>query len=331
MKNTTIKSLIMILVFSLVLSGCSLAQQEKVKILTIEEAKNKALQFINDNLMKPDSKAEIATTTEENGLYKFVVNIGREENIDSYMTKDGKKFFPNVMDIEEIEKETKQKETELSEEEESSIQTITKTDNPKVELFVMSHCPYGTQIEKGIIPVLEILKDKVDFELKFCDYAMHGKKELDEQLRQHCIQKQGTDKIINYLKCFLVDDKAEECVKSTKGINATDLNACIATTDKEYKVTEQFNNKETWKSGKFPAFDVYKKDNEKYKIAGSPNLVINGNKTSSSRSAAELLKTVCSGFNNPPEECNNAQLSSATPSPGFGFEASGNGSDATCN
>lgn len=328
MKNTTIKSLITLLVFSLILSGCSLAKKDKIKILTLNEAKIKTEQFINDNLMKSNGKAIIKTITEESGLYKTIVDIGRKEDIDSYITKDGKIFFPQVMNIDEVEKENKQQKTETNQQDSTPL-TVNKTDKPKVEMFVMSYCPYGIQIEKGIIPVIETLKDKIDFELKFCDYLMHEKKELDEQLLQYCVQKQGSNKVINYLKCFLKDGKSKECV-SAVGVNDAVLNLCITTTDKEYRVTEQYNNRDTWKNGNFPVFDVYKKDNEKYKIAGSPSLVINGSNVSSGRSAAELLKTICAGFNNPPEECK-IQLSSTKPSTGFGFKATSGDDKASCN
>ena len=36
-----------------------------------------------------------------------------------------------------------------------------KKEKPEVELFVMSHCPFGTQIEKGMLPVARLLGDKI--------------------------------------------------------------------------------------------------------------------------------------------------------------------------
>ena len=54
----------------------------------------------------------------------------------------------------------------------------------------MSHCPYGTQMEKALLPVIETLgANNVNFELKFNTYAMHDKVELDEQLTQYCVKK----------------------------------------------------------------------------------------------------------------------------------------------
>ena len=205
----------------------------------------------------------------------------------------------------------------------------TKSAKPVVELFVMSHCPYGTQIEKGILPVVEALGDKIDYELKFCTYAMHSKKELDEQLTQYCVQKEGKDKIHSYLGCFLEDEsKSEECLKES-GVNIANVKSCVASTDKEFAVSAGFEDKSTWSGGRYPLFNVYKEDNEKYGVGGSPTLIINGEKVSSGRDSAGLLSAICSAFEEAPEECN-LELSSASPSPGFGYGA-GAATDASCN
>ena len=108
----------------------------------------------------------------------------------------------------------------------ATIADIPKAERASVELFVMSHCPYGTQMEKGILPAIEALGDKVDFGLKFCDYAMHGQKEIDEQLNQHCIQKNQPDKLASYLNCFLEKGEGDKCLGDT-GINISKLNSNI--------------------------------------------------------------------------------------------------------
>ena len=192
----------------------------------------------------------------------------------------------------------------------------------------MSHCPYGTQIEKGMLPVLETLDDKIDFELKFCTYAMHGEKELQEQLRQYCIQKEEPDKLVSFLSCFLEADESDKCVAEV-GINSSKLASCVAATDKEYKVIESFNDESTWLNGRFPIFDVYKEDNEKYGIAGSPGMVVNVKVVQSGRDSKSLLEIICSGFNEQPEECT-TELSSTPPAPGFGFDGEGNDANNSC-
>ena len=292
--------------------------------LGLEKAKTKIENFINEILIKSDDKVAIKESSEESGLYKIVVTASNGQDVETYVTKDGKLFFDRVMDIEEITKENEK----ANNPETPQAQEVTKNDKPDVELFVMSHCPYGTQIEKGILPVIETLGDKIDFELKFCDYAMHSKKELDEQLRQHCIKTEEPTKFISYLQCFLEADKSDECLKTTK-INTSKLNACVSATDKKYKVTENFNDKNTWK-GSYPTFNIYKEDVDKYSVGGSPALVINGTTAESGRDSASLLATICSGFNNPPEECS-VELSPDTPSPGFGFGTTNGGDSASCN
>lgn len=203
-----------------------------------------------------------------------------------------------------------------------------KTNKPNVELFVMSQCPYGTQIEKGIIPVIEKLGNKIDFEVKFVDYAMHGETELKEQLNQYCIQKEQNDKYIGYLKCFLKDGKSEDCLKQTN-INQSKLSGCVAQTDNKFKIMANFKSKTGYK-GQFPGFDIYKTENEKYGVAGSPTLVINGGEVDSGRDSNSLLKTICSAFNNAPSECG-SNLSSDTPAPGFGEGTQAGSATGGCN
>ncbi len=205
-----------------------------------------------------------------------------------------------------------------------------KMEVPQVELFVMSHCPYGTQTEKGFIPVVELLGDKIDFEIKFVSYAMHGKKEIDEETLQYCVQKEQNDKFIPYLKCFLKEGNTTECVDEV-GLNKGMLDACIKATDEEFKITELYNDKSTWSGGSYPQFNTHKAENEKYGVKGSPSLVVNGVTIESfNRDPASLLQIVCLGFEDKPAECDE-ELSSAIPSAGFGFETtSSTTSQGTC-
>jgi len=323
------KLLFLSLAFAFALSACSFPQQgEKVQNLSLEEAKVMATDFINNNLMQAGQEVSIKEVVEEGNLYKVVVNApGSEDDIVSYLTKDGKTFFPQGLDVAEyIEKsaEAKNQQAAASQQEAAKVEPAEVSN---VELFIMSYCPYGTQIEKGILPVLEALGDKVDFELKFCDYAMHGEKELNEQLNQYCIQKEQNAKLLPYLKCFLADSDSDACLKET-GVNVGKLKTCVKNTDNEFDVTKNFADKSTWK-GNFPTFNVHKEETDKYGVAGSPSIVINGAKVSSGRDANSLLKLICSGYENPPEECN-TELDSTSPAPGFGFGGTGSATNAGC-
>ncbi len=204
-----------------------------------------------------------------------------------------------------------------------------KLDKPVVELFVMSHCPYGTQTEKGMLPVAKLLGDKIDFSIKFCSYVMHGKTEIDEQTLEYCVQKDQADKYLDYMSCFLEEGNTDECLEET-GIDRGKLGICINQTDLEFKITENYEDKSTWLSGSFPVFDIHKEENERYGIGGSPGLAVNGvNVPSFGRDPKSLLDIVCAGFKEKPDECSE-ELSTASPSPGFGFSGTGEGSSASC-
>lgn len=331
--STTMKKIIFAsMAFALILTGCSLTKPKTAKqVIGVEEAKAKAADFINKNLMQAGTVVTVKEVLDQGDLYKVVVTMPTGQDINSYLSKDGKTFFPQAMDIAEMEK---QKQTDQTAQTGATADKtaavpaeIKKSDKPAVELFVMSYCPYGTQIEKGIIPVVEALGDKIDFSLKFCDYAMHGEKELNENLAQYCIQKEQPKKLTSYLTCFLKNSNSADCAKQA-GVDDAKLKFCVSAADTQYKVTEKNKDKSAWSNGTYPPFDVYKADNEKYGVQGSPTLVINGQQADSGRDSASLLKTICSAFNTQPEECKKA-LSSTAPSAGFG-EGAGSDSGGGC-
>lgn len=295
---------------------------KKSNEISAQEASAKTETFINEYLMPSGSQAKITETSEEYDLYKMKIDIGSEEPVESYVTKDGKLFFPQALEI-------TPNQTADNNAQANSTPTpvnVPKSDKPEIELFVMSYCPFGTQMEKGLLPVLETLGDKIDFTLKFNDYAMHDKAELDENLIQYCIQKEQPEKLIAYLSCFLEAGDSDTCLAANA--NEKTINSCVDATDKEFKVTENFNNKVDWR-GSFPGFNVNKDDNDKYNVGGSPTLVINGTTVSSARDSASLLKTICTAFNNAPEECS-TQLNNQSPTSGFGFDYNAASTQASC-
>lgn len=296
--------------------------KEKRSYITLEEAKSKTKTFIEENLVQPGTEIKIKEATEEKGLYKIVISL-EEQEIESYITKDGKQFFPQVLDIAEIEEQTEA----MVEGEQAAQKEIPKQEKPVVEAFIMSYCPYGTQIQKGLLPVVDLLKDKIDFDFKFVDYAMHEKEEIDENLVQYCMNQINQSKYYQYLGCFLVDGNSESCLASS-GFNKNQIDQCVNTTDNEYQITAKYNDKENW-GGQYPPFNVQKEDNQKYSVKGSPTLIINGTEALSSRDAQSLLTTICDGFEEAPAECQQ-ELSSAAPAPGFGEGTTTSGAAADC-
>jgi len=291
---------------------------EDENLLIAQVAAQKAIDYINKNMMGKDQTASLVSAEEESGLYKFKLKVGEQE-FDSYVTKDGKILFPNAgVDLDSSPPTAQEPEVQKE---------ITKRDTPDVKVFVMSYCPYGLQAMKMFLPVYDLLKDKAEMGIYFVDYIMHEKQEIDENLRMHCIQKGEEEKFYNYLNCFVKDGDFEKCLGEAK-IDKTKLNNCVEKTDKEYKVTEQYNDKSTWLNGNFPKFDIHTDLNEKYGVQGSPTVVINDAVVNiSPRSPEKFKETICQAFASEPETCSQS-LSEESPSPGFGGGTSESGGGA---
>ena len=297
-KNPWIISTIILGIVVLVLLFFVLKGTITGSVISEEKAGKTVVDWANS---QTGGGVELIKVEEEYGLYKVIVSY-KSQSIPLYVTKDGKTLVQGVLSLDSESNEKSQSQNENPQ--------APKSDKPKVELFVMSYCPYGTQAEKGIIPVFELLKDKIDSSIRFVHYVMHGDKETQENFRQICIREEQSDKFLNYLKCFLEDANYSKCLTEA-GINTVSLEDCI-----ENRVE-----------------DYYKVDSDLsqgYGVRGSPTLVINGQIISSGRSSSAFLDTICSGFNDTPEECSE-ELSSNTPSPGFGYKYSTSGSaTASC-
>lgn len=287
-------------------------------------AGEKAAAFINNYFLQSGIGGEVKLQSVEkfSGLYKIDL-MYNGEIISVYMTNDKKYIIPyQALSPLTLSVNTN---TDSINPNNNQIE-ISKSDKPKVELFVMSHCPFGAQSEKGIIPVVELLGDKIDFELKFVYYAIHGEKEVLEQLNQYCIQNEQIDKFLTYLKCFLKDGNSNSCLTEAK-IDKTKLKKCTSSADKEFNVTQNFKDESSYLSGIYPPFDIHREDNRRYNVGGSPALVINGIQSYSGRDSASYLNEICRAFNNLPAECSK-KLSSVVYSAGFGYDSSGSSVNA---
>ncbi len=259
----------------------------------------------------------------ENNMYLHTFTI-QDQNLNIYTSLDGEIVFVPGLDPININ------DVNATDNKAPEVQKLEPSDKPIVELFIMSYCPYGTQAEKGILPVVDLLGDSIDFEIKFVNYIMHGEVEVKEELLQSCIKSEFTDKYNEYLYCFLEDGNTDRCLKST-GITRDSLSTCIAQTDETYNIMGSYTDKASWLNGTYPKFLIDDADNQKYGIQGSPTFVINGTTVNSARDPQSLLNSICDAFTTKPRACNET-LSSDSPTPGFGFNKSTTGSatDATC-
>jgi len=236
---------------------------------------------------------ELENVKSEDSIY-VIETIYEEDSVLFYVTKTGYIIGDKLVSI------IPQDNSNID----SQIQDIPKSDKPEVELFIMTHCPYGTQAEKGFIPAIKALGNTIDAQIRFVHYFMHEPEET-ETPRQVCIREEQSSKYLDYLECFLEDGDYDRCLSKT-GINMANLNICLESKAEQYYAEDS-------------------ELSEEYGVRGSPTLVINGEIVSSGRDSASYLNTICQAFNDAPEECG-LELSSASPSPGFG---TGTGSETS--
>jgi hypothetical protein len=142
-----------------------------------------------------------------------------------FVSNDGEHYFQQVLDVKKME--------------------VKKTDKPEVELFVMSHCPFGTQAEKGYLPAVEKLGDKINARVRFVNYVMHpAQGEGEENMLQYCIQETVPEKFNSYLGCFLEAGKTDDCL-AKNNISKDSLKSCLETTDAKYSVSKNIKDKKS--------------------------------------------------------------------------------------
>ena len=253
----------------------------------------------------------------EGTLYTVSLSV-LGQKYESYATLDGEYLFPQKISL----NPPKPKE-------------IPKTEKPNVKLFVMSYCPYGNQAEDAIVPVVNILKDKVDFELHYVIYSnygqkypkdcldkenkycsMHGIQELNQGVRELCVQKYQKEKLWDFVKEMNANSTSQdsdskwEAIAKKLGIDTAKVKTCqkneatalldqeIALTAKSYQVQDPASHQ----------------NNETEKISGSPTIIINDMYYDGSRSTTAYQDTICKTFVTAPTQCSSTlQESTTTP------------------
>jgi len=269
-------------------------QEDKKGFLTSQEAGDLALAYINQNLLSEGTVAEQVGEIEEVGFYKFRIKIGENEFV-SYVTEDGKTLIPQ----EGIDMTAKIPSSDSAAQEPTpkTCDEVKKEDKPVLEAFVVSYCPFGTQMQRIINEIVkEIPSLSQNIKIRYMGVvqdgkvtAMHGEEEAQENLRQICLREEQPDKFYPYLSCFLKSDDSEKCQDEAK-INKEKLSQCMEDSSKGVAYAQE-------------DFDLQ----NNYQVTGSPTLFLNGGKISEfdfGGRTAEAVKTLlCCGFATEPSSC----------------------------
>lgn len=305
--STAVLALALIVLTILSFTGNSVSNS-----LSVNEIEDKVREFAKVQGLEIDAM----NTTIDSGVYSVVVTIEGQEYAPIYLTLDGEYLvYGSLVKYTQIIAEYSNSSSEESQ--------LVPTERPTIDLFVMTHCPYGTQAEKGFIPFMKNMNKYADINIRYVHYFMHNP-EYNETPRQICIREEQNDKFLSYLECFL---KGDGVVDSDGYItNGNNPETCMkeANVDSK-KVTECVTSKK-WE-------EYYAADSElsnKYGVQGSPTLVINGVQASYGRSPAAYLEGACTGFINAPNECSTLKLDTATPSVYFGWSTTTSTSSGAC-
>lgn len=282
------------------------------RALSAEEAANKAVDYLNNNVLRGQT-AELLNVTERKGLYYLKLRIGGRL-FDSYITKDGSLLFPSAIELEKVVETPKTPEAFDAPDREI----------PNVKFFVMSFCPFGNQAEEGLEPVFRLLGNKVEWEphyVIYSDYAsgypeycldeenkycsMHGIQELNQNIRELCVWK--------YYEHGVWWDFV---LKVNDQCSSRNADTCWEPIAKEFGIdVEKIKTCQEQEAIDFLAEEVAL--NKDYGVRGSPTVFINDKRYRGGRSPEAYKQAICSGFITKPDECSQ-QLSSVGGAAGGG-------------
>ena len=146
------KKLFIAFALAVLLAGCTVGSLSEI------EAKNLAENFVNEHLLSGGLTANVLEIESESGFWKLTIELSDGREVDSLLSKDGKIFVPEAIYIEEFQAEAEKQKLEAKTAQAEMLASIEKNERPVVELFVMSHCPFGTQAEKAVLPASSMAK-----------------------------------------------------------------------------------------------------------------------------------------------------------------------------
>lgn len=242
----------------------------------------RTMDYINANFLGEESVAYLEGVNEANGVYHLNLSVVTGELVqqsDAYLTKDGKMLFPFFYNTSE--------DTPLSTVDTRSLlcsgtvagekpvpeptfqvtcADLPKADKPLLEVFVVSYCPFGTQMQRALANAVakapeigQYIKVRYIGDVRKGNItSMHGEEEAVENLRQISIREEQPDRYWPYISCFIKSGNADECLKNAK-VDTKKLKISMNEPDRAPKFAQvDFNLSDT------------------YRAYSSPTLVLNG-------------------------------------------------------
>jgi len=284
--------LIIFLAFSLTGS-----QPKTSSSVPLQSCAEKVIGYANENLVQPGTSVSFQSVSENRGIYEIHGKY-QSQNVTLYATKDCAMLFTYGLDMDSTVWATQPTPTPTF--------SPVKTSRPLVDLYVMAFCPYGTQAESAMKPVVNLLGTKADIRLRYITtvrgstvdsvQSLHGLPEAQEDLRQVCIQKNYPQKFWDYIESFNT-----RCYSLSQ--NPASLDTCWRNTTASLGIdTAAIDTCATGSDG----LGMLGEDETKADQVGataSPTLFINGVKYSGARTPEAYKQAICNSFDAAPPEC----------------------------
>jgi protein-disulfide isomerase len=268
----------------------------EIKELDFADAEGKELfgksgeQFLPIAIFGPEVEKE------ETGYRRLKRRLRKMEGSDDFVYPLGRTWDPTAEICDDGKDNTGNGQVDCADESCTGKKVCREEVAKKMDLFVMSQCPYGVRTVDAMKEVLEAFgKDrrKVDFRVEFIGRevdgkltSMHGQGEVDENIRQLCAQKyyEKNYKFMEYLHC------RNEAYTKTRGKEpeGNEWEAC-AKGGIQAGVIKRCSEGE---EGQALLAESIKKAND-LGITGSPNWLLNNKFEMNGRTAEAIKNAFC--------------------------------------
>ncbi|MFH1682553.1 MAG: thioredoxin domain-containing protein [Candidatus Woesearchaeota archaeon] len=229
------------------------------------EAETKVLDYVNNNLLVPPYTATVKTSADAGDLYQVTLDIAGQE-VESYLTKDGKMFFPQGFDLNAPLPTTETTTTETAPVQVSIDDDAVKgkADAPvTIVEFSDFECPFCGRYIEQTYP--QIVKDYIDtgkVKYVFRDFPLGFHAEAKPAaMAAECAHEQGKYWEYHDLLFANQDSLSADNYKQWAedlGLDTTKFDACVD--------SEKYSSE----------VDADLADGQSYGVSGTPAFFING-------------------------------------------------------
>lgn len=144
-------------------SKCPVCSQEEEKeIISSDQAAEKLLNFVNNNILRGQVEASLIETLEEAGFYKVKFEV-EDQEVEWQISRDGRFIFPQVIDLTEVVEPAEETEKEIGNFSVSSDEICRENNKPIIYFFGSEGCPHCVWEH----PIVEEVAGKFGDEISF--------------------------------------------------------------------------------------------------------------------------------------------------------------------